>query len=85
MPKVSNTVSFNGTIKEIESGNTVIVLREDTSQVKVYIAKDTEVCDSSGDVLKTSDLSRGDKIKVTASMNETGNRIGHCYKIKVLR
>jgi len=80
-----STVTFKATIEGITHPNSIIAIRNDGVQFKVYVAKNTELCDSSGQPIDISELAEGDEIKVTATMQDSGKRIGHCYQVKVLR
>ena len=81
---VSSMVTFKATIEGITPPNSIIAVRNDGVQFKIYVAKDTELYDASGQAIDISELADGDEIKVAASMQESGKRISHCYQIKLL-
>ncbi len=81
---VGSTITFKATIEGIIPSNSIIAVRNDGVQFKIYVAKDTELCDASGQPIDISELADGDEINITATMQESGKRISHCYQVKVL-
>lgn len=82
---IGSMVTFKATIEGITPPNSIIAVCNDGVQFKIYVAKDTELCDASGQQIDIGELADGDEIKVTASMQESGKRISHCYQVRVLR